>query len=97
MIDDDLNQIINPDVQPLAKTNLKEDFDNYRKTLYYMGANVPIQVLCLPKSLEKSLLNEGIIRVYDLINRDLAKIEGVGAKRLGLLTSRLDEFFTVSI
>ncbi len=97
MIEDDLNHIINPDVQPPEKPNLRQDFDNYRKTLYYMGANVPIQVLCLPKSLEKSLLNEGILRVYDLINRDLTKIEGVGTKRLSLLTSRLDEFFTVSI
>ncbi len=89
--------IINEDVKPPNKEDLKKDLDHYRKTLYYMGANVPIQVLCLPKVLEKSLLKEGFLRVYDLISRDLTEIKGLGKGRLDLLTSRLDEFFTVGI
>ena len=76
---------------------MKKDLEHYRKTLYYMGANVPLQVLCLPKAIEKLLLKDGCLRVYDLIDRDLTKIKGLGDRRLDLLTSRLDEFLTVSI
>jgi hypothetical protein len=93
----DENLIINPDVKEPDKINIHKDLAHYRKTLSYMGSNVPIGVLCLPKALENSLTKQGILRVYDLIDRDLAKIEGIGSARLGLLTSRLDEFFTVGI
>jgi hypothetical protein len=79
------------------KENLKKDFFHYRQTLAYMGANVPLQVLCLPKEIENALLSNGCLRVYDLIDRDLRKIKGIGDRRLELLTTRLDEFFTVSI
>lgn len=97
MLDDNLSQIINPDVEPPHKPDLKKDIAHFRRTLSFMGANVPIQVLCLPKALEKSLLKQNILRVYDLIDRDLTKIEGVGSAWLELLTSRLDQFFTVCI
>lgn len=90
------DEIINEDVKAPEKPDLKKDLEHYRKLLSYMGSNVPIQVLCLPKTLEKSLVNEGILRVYDLINRDLTEIKGLGKARLDLLASRLDEFFTVS-
>lgn len=97
MSDDNLKYIINPDVEPPQKPDLKKDLYHYRQTLAYMGANVPIQVLCLPKFLEKSLISLGYLRVYDLIGCDLAKIKGLGESRRNLLASRLDEFFTVSI
>jgi len=77
--------------------NFKKDLAHYRKTICYLEGNVPIQVLCLPTVIEKSLINDGCLRVYDLINRDLGKIKGLGKGRLRLLASRLDEFFTVSI
>lgn len=77
--------------------HLKEDLSHYRRVIGYMEGNVPIQVLCLPKVVETALLNEGCLRVYDLINRDLGKIKGIGRGRLDILTSRLDEFFTISI
>ena len=76
---------------------LNEDLAHYRNVLSYLEANVPIQVLCLPKPIEKLLIKEGCLRVYDLINRDLGKIKGIGVDRLNILTSRLDQFFTVSI
>lgn len=91
------NLIINADVQEPSPSDPKKDLAHYRQTLYYMGANVPIGVLCLPKAIEKTLRSEGIARVYDLINRDLGEIKGIGKSRIDLLTSRLDEFFTVSI
>ena len=76
---------------------LEEDLAHYRNVLSYLEANVPIQVLCLPKTIEKALVDDGCLRVYDLFNRDLGKIKGIGRNRLALLTSRLDQFFTVNI
>ncbi len=79
------------------KRDWQEDLSHYRKILSYMGANVPIQVLCLPKPLEKCLISNGCLRVYDLINRDLAEIKGIGEVKIDLLASRLDEFFSVGL
>lgn len=81
----------------VSDESFKEDLVHYRKTIAYMSANVPIQVLCLPKVVENALINDGCLRVYDLINRDLRKIKGLGKSRIDFLTSRLDEFFTISI
>ena len=98
MIDsENVQNIINPDVEPPIPPDFKKDLAHYRKTLYYMGANVPIQVLCLPKAVEKLLISLGYVRVYDLISSDLSEIKGLGEARGNLLASRLDEFFTVSI
>lgn len=80
-----------------SEESFKKDLSHYRKTICYMEGNVPLQVLCLPKVIENCLLKDGCLRVYDLINRDLTKIKGLGTDRLAILTSRLDEFFTVSI
>ncbi len=77
--------------------DLKANLKHYRNIVQYLGCNVPIQVLCLPKRIEKCLLDDGIIRVYDLIGMNLAEIKGIGEVSVGLLASRLDEFFTVSI
>ena len=79
------------------RERMKEDFAHYRRTLMYLGANVPVQVLCLPPAIENALIADGCLRVYDLINRDLREIKGIGKGRLALLTSRLDEFLTVSL
>ena len=77
--------------------NYKKDLAHYRKTICYMEANVPIEVLCLPTVIQNALVNDGCLRVYDLINRDLTKIKGLGSTRLRILTASLDEFLTVSI
>ena len=80
-----------------SNEEFRDNLAHFRKTLCYMEANVPVQVLCLPKEVEKILLKEGFSRVYDLISKDLTKIKGIGKTRTELLASRLDEFFTVSI
>lgn len=80
-----------------SQEKLQEDLSHYRKTMYFLGANVPIEVLCLPKSIESVLIADGCVRVYDLINRDFTKIKGIGSRRLALLTSRLDEFLSISL
>ena len=76
---------------------LKEDIVHYRRTIGYLQADVPLQVLCLPKAIETILFKNGCLRVYDLINRDFGKIKGLGRSRIEFLTSRLDEFFTISL
>ena len=83
--------------EKLDSSDLTKDIAYYRETLHYMGANVPIEVLCLPKSIENLLISDGCLRVYDLINLDFTKIKGLGIKRARLLSSRLDQFFSVNI
>jgi hypothetical protein len=80
-----------------SKEKLAEDLAHYRTTLQFMGANVPIEVLCLPTKIQNVLLKDGRLRVYDLIGRDLGEIKGLGLQGRSLLASRLDEFFSVSL
>lgn len=75
----------------------KKNLAHYRNLLCFMGANVPIEALCLPKVIENILIKEGYLRAYDLIGTDLKKIKGLGPSRASLLATRLDEFFTVQI
>ncbi len=76
---------------------IRGDFEHYKKTVSYLGGNVPIQCLCLPVVIENALIADGCLRVYDLFNRDLTKIKGIGKTRVELLTARLDEFFSVCL
>ncbi len=75
--------------------NLINDIVNYKKTMSYMAADAPVEVLCLPKPIETILINNGLLRIYDLINMDLTKIKGIGETRLRDLTSSLDKFLSV--
>lgn len=83
----------------LSKTNIRkinkkllESLQNYKDIVKYMGGDMPIGCLCLPAKYEKKLLENGILRVYDLFNRDLAKIKGVGKVGVGYLTASLNQF-----
>ena len=67
----------------------------YQKTLSYMAADAPISILCLPKSVEGILFRNGLLRVYDLFDRDLSKIEGLTEAAVGHLTSSLDKFLSM--
>jgi hypothetical protein len=84
-------------VEVNREEEIKQNMLRYRRTIAFAGANVPIECLCLPKPIENILLKEGIVRVYDLLSNDLGKIKGLGKARLLILTSRMDEFFSVSI
>ena len=79
----------------IIKKSLLEFCENYKKTISYMYADVPIGVLCLSKTIETILLRNGIVRVYDLIDRDLTKIKGIGHRRVRDLTASLDKFLSV--
>ncbi len=82
----------------IRKINKKllESLENYKDIVRYMGADLPIGCLCLPQKYEKKLLENGILRIYDLFNRDLTKIKGIGKVGVGHLTARLQEFIPMS-
>ncbi len=78
-----------------VKKRLLNSLNDYRNTLTYMYGDAPIGILCLPKTLETILINQGILRVYDLFNRDLTEIKGVGKSRIRDITSCLDQFLSM--
>lgn len=77
------------------KKDVAKKINTYRKLLDLMAADAPIQILCLPKEIEKPLLDHGFLRVYDLINADLTKVKRLGDVRIRHLTSCLDEFLSM--
>lgn len=88
------NLINENDILELKK-QLRERFDSYQKTMRYMMADIPIQALCLDKTTEKILLDNGLLRVYDFFDLDLVKIKGIGPIRARNLAASLDQFFSV--
>jgi hypothetical protein len=68
---------------------------DYRKTLAYMTADAPIEILCLPAVIETALRNHGVFRIYDVFDLDLTKVKGLGVRRIGDLTACLDKFFSM--
>lgn len=77
------------------KEELKKSFNEYNQTMRYMASDAPIEILCLPTSIEKILTDQGLLRVYDLLNVDLVKIKGLSVVRIKQLTARLDQFFAM--
>lgn len=74
---------------------LLESLGNYRKMVGYMGADLPIECLCLPQRYEKALIDNGIVRVFELFDIDLTKIEGIGKVGIGYLTASLNQFLSM--
>lgn len=79
------------------KIDISKEIEHYRTLLSFMSANVPIEVLCLPKAIITILRKNDIIRVYDLINHRLDGIKGLGEERIDLIRARCDQFFSVTI
>lgn len=81
----------------IRKINKKiiESLQNYRKIILRMSADVPIGVLCLPKTTEKILVKNGLLRVYDLLDVDLTEIKGIGMIRGRDLATSLEKFFSM--
>ena len=92
---DDILQLDSDELVQLRK-KLFVALESYRKTMTFLAGDAPLGVLCLPKTTETILVKAGVTRVYDLFNRDLAKIKGLGDVRIGHLASRLNEFLPVS-
>lgn len=70
-------------------------FNEYRKTISYMEADGPIEILCLPNVIEKCLIDHGCLRIYDMFDCDFTKVKGLGVSRIRNLTSCLDKFFSM--
>jgi hypothetical protein len=83
------------DIKKINK-KLLESLQNYRKMVHYMTGDMPIGVLCLQKQTEKVLIDNGILRVYELFDRDFTKIKGIGKVRIRDLTTCLDKFLAMS-
>ncbi len=78
-----------------VKEEVLKRLAEYQKTISYMSCDAPISILLLPKSMESILSRNGCLRVYDLIDRDFTKIEGLGEAAIGNLTSRLNQFLSM--
>lgn len=77
------------------KEELRKSFADYQKTMKYLMADAPIEVLCLNPIIQKILIDQGFLRIYDLFNVDFVKIKGLGVARIRELTSGLDKFFSM--
>lgn len=73
-----------------------DSYKNYRNMMHYLSADAPIGVLCLPKSTENLLINNGFLRVYDIFDRDLTEIKGLTNTGIDLITARLNNFLSMS-
>lgn len=77
------------------REELSKSFDAYRTTMRFLSADAPIEVLCLPKTIEKILLDAGCFRIYDLFDMDFTKVKGLGPVRVRDLTSRFQQFISM--
>lgn len=84
------------DDSKINKRDWTTDLAHYKTTLSFLGENVPIQCLCLPEEIEKILIKEGILRIYDFRSQELRKIKGIGQRRADIITARLDSFLAMS-
>ena len=93
---EDVNENFDNDIKmKKLKEELSKAFDRYQKTIAYMAADAPIEVLCLPPGIQKALLDGGCVRIYDLIDLDFTKIKGLSESRIRDLTSRLNQFLSM--
>lgn len=90
----DKDDVVKEEILKINK-KLLEGLENYRKTMAFMFGDAPIEVLCLSKVIEKALISNGCLRVYDLFDRDLVEIEGISHSGIRQLTARLQEFISV--
>lgn len=74
---------------------LLKSASRYARTMRMLSADAPIEVLCLEKKTQKILLQKGYLRVYDLLDVDLAKVEGISPSDACDLTARVGEFLSI--
>jgi hypothetical protein len=77
------------------KEELSKCFEDYQKTMKYMAADAPIEILCLPKVIETCLFNHGCLRVYDIFDLDFTEVKGLGEIRIRQLTTCLNQFLSM--
>ncbi len=90
MDNDDLKKTMYIRGDELAKSVIR-----YRDIMEKLEADLPLQCLCLPKSIEKILLDMGCLRIYDVVGLDLTKIKGIGDRRRAILSACLNQFLSM--
>lgn len=78
------------------KVKLLENLKNYRNMMNLLAGDAPISVLCLPKIIEKLLIGNGCLRVYDMLNCNLGEIKGLTNASVNMITARLEQFRSMS-
>lgn len=79
----------------LAKINqqILEDIELYQKTLQNLSFDIPIEALCLPKSLVKLLYKNHIFRVKDLFLIEHKMLKGIGKQKMEIITKSVNRVF----
>jgi hypothetical protein len=94
--DENVNKNIEKDLhEQKIKEEVLKKLSEYRNTINYMTADAPISILCLSKKTEDLLLNNGLLRVYDLFDRDFTKIKGFNSTSLRELTAGFNQFISM--
>lgn len=93
-LEQELNVSQDMQLQKIKEEVIKK-FAEYEQSVKYMAADAPISILCLQKAVENKLIENNILRVYDLFNMDLAKIEWLSSSALRHLTTSLNQFLTM--
>ncbi len=90
----EIKEINEVDAQKIRK-ELAVSMLNYRRSLIFLYTDAPISLLGLNKSIEKILLANGLLRIYDLLDADFTKIKGLGISRTRDLTAALNQFIAM--
>jgi transcription-repair coupling factor (superfamily II helicase) len=93
-IDQELTISQDMQLQKIKEEVIKK-FAEYEQSVKYMAADAPISILCLQKAVENKLIENNILRVYDLFNMDLAKVEWLNASGVRHLTASLNQFLAM--
>lgn len=83
------------DVKKKISEELIKNLQRYRKSLNLMALDAPISLLNLPKSIEKVLSQNGILRIYDLSDREFTEIVGLNEVMRNRLTTCFNEFLAM--
>lgn len=98
---EDVKEIVANTDQIVVENEIKKKllgaYDNYRKTMLYLSCDIPIEALCLSKSLQNLLIRHGITRVHHVFDFDFTKIEVLGDVRRGELAASLDKFIPMGL
>lgn len=90
----DIDNVIDPEIEKRERLSkeLIKSFDRYQKVLSLMAVDGPLSVLGLPKNIQKILEENGILRLYEVLNMDLVKIEGISDVDRARLATCLNKF-----
>ena len=81
----------------LNQSSLNTDLSIYRLGITFEVGNVPIETLCLPKTINTILKKNNFLRVRDLIGIELHSIDGIGRNRAEIISRKIRTFFSYDI